>query len=100
MARESWWLDDWALYAALADATGTPDWRDWPEPIRDRHPRAMDDVRAHLSWPMLRHQYLQWQAELQWQGARMLARGEGVTRVRRHAVHGVRAQPRRVGAPG
>lgn len=79
VSREWWWLDDWAVYAAVADTAGTPDWRDWPEPIRDRQPGAIDEVRQNLEWHMLRHQYLQWQAELQWHGARTLARTEGVT---------------------
>jgi len=79
ISREGWWLDDWALYAAAAGAIGTADWRAWPEPIRDRHPAALDDVRRQLERQMLHHQYLQWQADLQWQGACLLARSEGVT---------------------
>lgn len=79
IAREWWWLDEWAVYAAIADDTGQPDWRSWPEPLRDRHPAAIDQARQALATPMLRHQYVQWQADLQWQGARELARREGVT---------------------
>jgi 4-alpha-glucanotransferase len=78
ISREWWWLDDWAVHAALTEFTGQPDWRAWPGPLRDRDPRAMDDARQHLQRQMLRHQYLQWQADLQWQGARALARSEGV----------------------
>jgi 4-alpha-glucanotransferase len=79
VSREWWWLDDWALYAAVADATGQPDWRKWPAALRDREPAAMDEARRDLERPILRHHYLQWQADLQWQGARLLARREGVT---------------------
>ena len=79
IAREWWWLDDWAVYAAVADLTGQPDWRRWPSPLRDREPTAMGETRRDLERQILRHQYLQWQADRQWQGARSLARNEGVT---------------------
>jgi 4-alpha-glucanotransferase len=79
IAREWWWLDDWAVYAAIGESAGVSDWRAWPEPIRDRDPRAEDEARQRLEREILRHQYFQWQADLQWQGARALARHEGVT---------------------
>jgi len=78
IARERWWLDDYALYRALAEPL--PDsWRKWPEPLRDRDPRAIDEVRRQLAREVLRHQYWQWIAESQWQEARAVARSHGVT---------------------
>lgn len=78
IARERWWLDDYALYRALSETL--PDaWRTWPEPLRDRDPRAMDDARRQLAREVLRHQYWQWIAESQWQAARTVARSRGVT---------------------
>lgn len=79
MSRERWWLDDWALFAAIARAFGSADWREWPAPLRDRDAGALDDVRRHLSQEVLRHQYLQWVAETEWQAARDGARARGVT---------------------
>jgi 4-alpha-glucanotransferase len=78
-AREWWWLDDWSFFAALAESAGTTDWRQWPPPLRDRQPDALDEARRRLSLAILREQYLQWLADLQWRGARELARNEGVT---------------------
>jgi 4-alpha-glucanotransferase len=78
IARERWWLDDYALYRALAETL--PDsWRKWPEPLRDREPKAIDDARRQLAREVLRHQYWQWIAESQWQAARAVAREHGVT---------------------
>ena len=78
IARERWWLDDYALYRALAETL--PDsWRKWPDPLRDRDARALDDVRRQLGREVLRHQYWQWIAESQWQEARAVARSHGVT---------------------
>lgn len=79
LARERWWLDDYALYQALAHALGLPNWRDWPPPLRDRSPSALDEARRTLSKEVLRHQYLQWIAETQWRRARRDAASHGVT---------------------
>jgi len=79
ISRERWWLDDWATYAAIGGAAGTLDWRDWPAPLRDRDRLALEEVRRHLFRDVLRHQYLQWIAESQWQAARESARANGVT---------------------
>jgi 4-alpha-glucanotransferase len=78
VARERWWLDDYALFLALAESYDFRGWRDWPEPIRDRAPRALDEVRRQLGREVLLHQYLQWVAETQWQDARAAARLHGV----------------------
>jgi len=79
VSRERWWLDDYALYLAIAHATGLMNWRDWPVPLRDRDPAALDEARRNLSREVLRHQYLQWIAETQWQRARVQAHAAGVT---------------------
>ena len=79
IARERWWLDDYALFMAITDAIADGgSWRQWPEPIRRRDPKAIDEVRRQLSREVLRHQYLQWIADSQWQAARTEAAGLGV----------------------
>jgi 4-alpha-glucanotransferase len=78
IARERWWLDDYALYAALVTFTGAQSWREWPPDIRRRDPRALDDARRELAREVLRHQYQQWIAEGQWHEARAAARAQGV----------------------
>ena len=79
IARERWWLDDYALYASLARATGRSDWRDWPPPLRDREPAAIETARRQLAREILQQQYWQWLAESQWQEARRASRECGVT---------------------
>ncbi len=79
IARERWWLDDYALFTALGRALGTPLWRTWPDALRTRQADAVDDLRRQLAREVLRHQYLQWIAETQWQDAREAARAAGVT---------------------
>jgi len=49
IARERWWLDDYALFEALSDSMPSLSWREWPEPLRDRDPRASTDCRTRRS---------------------------------------------------
>jgi 4-alpha-glucanotransferase len=79
IARERWWLDDFSLYLSLETETGRPLWQDWPAPLRDREPAAIDAARRRLWRQMLKHQYAQWLAESQWQTARRALRTMGVT---------------------
>ena len=79
IVRERWWLDDFALYQAIAHATGRQSWTDWPAPLRDRDPSSLDEARRSLSRQVLKQQYLQWVAETQWQQAKIAAHAHGVT---------------------
>lgn len=76
--RERDWLDDHALFQAIAARHGGPRWRSWDQALRDRRPDALQAAREALAGDMLRHQFLQWIAESQWQAARAAARADGV----------------------
>lgn len=78
LARERWWLDDYALFQAIADSMPKVGWRDWPAELRDRDPRALNAARRDLARAVLAHQYWQWIAEGQWQEARRGAAELGV----------------------
>jgi 4-alpha-glucanotransferase len=73
LSRERWWLDDYALFQALAETMPGKSWREWPSGLRDRDPRALTDARRDLAEDVLTHQYWQWIAEAQWQAARRQA---------------------------
>jgi 4-alpha-glucanotransferase len=79
VARERWWLDDYALFQAVSAAAPGGSWREWPAAIRDRDPRALDETRRQYTREMLREQYWQWIAESQWQDARARAAAAGVS---------------------
>jgi 4-alpha-glucanotransferase len=76
--RERWWLDDYALFQAIAATQRHASWREWPAPWRDREAPALDAARRQLARRILQHQYLQWIAEEQWQTARAAAAAHGV----------------------
>ena len=78
IARERWWLDDYALFQALSRATPGTSWRAWPQALSARDPRAIDEARRQLATEVLEHQYCQWLAQTQWQDARSHARALGV----------------------
>jgi 4-alpha-glucanotransferase len=63
---------------AVTDASSAASWQQWPEPVRRRDPKVLDDLRRQLSREVLRHQYLQWIADLQWQAARAEVAALGV----------------------
>ena len=76
--RERAWLDDYALHTALAENLRMSSWRQWPAPLRGRDESAMNDARRQFALEILRHQYVQWVAETEWQEARSAARAAGV----------------------
>lgn len=75
--REAYWLDDYALFRALAEDGGA-DWTAWPRPLRERSPQGLDDARAMLGERIRFFAWLQWIAATQWADARAAARAHGV----------------------
>ena len=70
MAREAWWLDDYALFRALHHEHGGCCWLDWEPGVRDRTPAALDEARRRLHVEILYRAWLQWMADIQWRRAR------------------------------
>jgi 4-alpha-glucanotransferase len=68
--QQAWWLDDYALFRALHARYEERAWTDWPAPLRNREPQALDSARAELADDILFRQYLQWIAGDQWGAAR------------------------------
>jgi 4-alpha-glucanotransferase len=67
---EEWWLEDYAFYSALRERHGNRPWTEWPAPLRDRNPVALEAARRELEQEILFHQYVQWLADRQWEAAR------------------------------
>ena len=68
--EQAWWLEDYALYRALKAKHGERAWTDWPAPLREREPAALDAAREELAEDILYRQYVQWIAGDQWGAAR------------------------------
>lgn len=73
VAAQAWWLEDYALFRALHVAHGERPWWEWDEGVRTHRCEAIRDARESLGREVRFHQYVQWQADRQWQAARAAA---------------------------
>ena len=48
-ARESAWLEDYALFMAIKDSRGGAPWTSWDDGLRRREPAALDEARRRLA---------------------------------------------------
>jgi len=71
------WLDDYALFIVLHDAS-SKSWLDWDPGLRDRDPGAIAKAREKHGDELLQAKWQQWQLDLQWRRARREASAHGV----------------------
>ncbi|MFB6164012.1 MAG: 4-alpha-glucanotransferase [Haloarculaceae archaeon] len=76
--RESAWLADYALYAALKDAHGDAPWTDWPADLRDRESAALAAARETHADRIDYHAFVQWVFDDQWTALRARAAEHGI----------------------
>jgi len=58
--QEGLLLEDFALFMAIHDKTGTASWQNWPTEYRDIRSPEVDKFRKESEREMLFHQYVQW----------------------------------------
>lgn len=68
------WAMDYALFAALSGRFAGAPWADWPEPLREREPQALERARADLEEEILFALFLQWVFDNQWKSLRAYCR--------------------------
>lgn len=76
--KESDWLDDYALFTALANHFDTHDWSSWDSDIAGRAPEALQRWRDDLAVEIEREQFIQYIFYKQWQSLREYAHKKGV----------------------
>ena len=64
--KNSWWLDDYALFMAVRAHYGEASRLEWPEDIRMHRGPALDHYRQELYFDVEFHKYLQFQFWQQW----------------------------------
>jgi len=74
------WLEDYALFSALREHLDAP-WTCWPEPLRDRHPRALARWARKLRDRVDRHIFLQYLFFSQWDSLLMECDRENISLV-------------------
>jgi 4-alpha-glucanotransferase len=72
------WLDDYALFRALADHFNTMQWTSWPEDIARRQPAALDYWRQKLAAAISFWQFGQFVFFKQWQDLKDYANQRGL----------------------
>jgi len=72
------WLEDYALFKALAERYPGAEWNAWPEPLAQREPAALQEARRALSGRIDHWCFLQWCFARQWQALRNHARAKTI----------------------
>jgi len=62
----SWWLEDHALFQALAMHYGKRNWNSWPDPIKNRDGNALEMMKKALSGEIEKEKFLQYLFSGQW----------------------------------
>ena len=77
-ARESYWLDDYALFMALEAAQRRQPWWLWPDGLVRRDPAALQRARRQHAAEVAFWQFVQWCFDSQCAALRSYANGRGV----------------------
>lgn len=75
---ESFWLDDYALFAALSDKFAAASWQQWPAPLARREPEALAAARRDLAAEIDFHAFSQLLFQRQWQALKTAAAERGI----------------------
>lgn len=72
------WLDDFALFMAYKDTRRENTWATWDEPVRQRDPQALRDLRVRLEPQIKAHKFYQFEFFRQWELLRTYCRERGI----------------------
>ena len=78
-AKNSHWLDDYALYMALKGHFGNKEWMKWEEPIRLRKPEAVKRYEELLREEIGYWKFLQFKFYEQWEQLKNYVNGLGIS---------------------
>jgi 4-alpha-glucanotransferase len=67
------WLEDYALFVALAESFGTADWSRWPQELVQREPTALARWRLRLAQGIEQEKFTQFIFHRQWWSLKRLA---------------------------
>ncbi|ERT61765.1 4-alpha-glucanotransferase [Megasphaera vaginalis (ex Srinivasan et al. 2021)] len=74
----AYWLDDYAVFVAVADHFGTTDWTQWPDDIRRHQAAAVKYWSGKLHAGVARVRLLQYAVHRQWADVHRYARQKGI----------------------
>ncbi len=77
-AKNSSWLDDYALFMAIKEANGGGAWDGWSRDLRHRDPGILDEARKNLESSILRFTFFQYLFYEQWSALKKYANSKGL----------------------
>ena len=72
------WLDDYALFMALDEVQGHKRWGDWPRPLAQRDPAALQQIAETHAARIAFWKFCQWCFFRQWRRLRTYANDRGI----------------------
>jgi 4-alpha-glucanotransferase len=79
LTRNSYWLDDYALFRVLRSRYEGAPWTRWDPRVRDREPQALERLRSELAVEVEGEYFQQFLFERQWQVVHEHARRRGIS---------------------
>lgn len=73
------WLPDWALFAALREASGGATWTGWDPALAAREEKALEEARAAHAEEIAFHVYAQFLFFRQWERVKRAANARGIS---------------------
>jgi 4-alpha-glucanotransferase len=68
--KESYWLDDYALFVTIRETQGGAPWTEWPEALRDRDFQTLETFAGRHASTIRRHKILQYLFSGHWKKMR------------------------------
>ena len=76
--KNSWWLDDYALFMALKNAHNDIAWIEWEQPLRLREQTAIDNAKEQYSNDIDFYRFVQFKFDEQWRSLKKYANAKGI----------------------
>ncbi|MGF1615215.1 MAG: 4-alpha-glucanotransferase [Gammaproteobacteria bacterium] len=77
-AKHAYWLENYVLFQALQEQYGGLPWWEWPAPLRDREPKALQEARMRLAEPLEQQRFEQFVFFRQWHALKRYANDRGI----------------------
>jgi len=76
--KNSWWLEDFALFTVLREQFGGESWNRWPRELAKREPKALEAARKQHAAEIDRERVLQFAFFEQWQALHHYCHARGI----------------------
>jgi 4-alpha-glucanotransferase len=76
--RQAYWLDDYALFMAIREASNDMPWNEWREELAQRHPGALADISRTHEAGVERRRFWQFLFDRQWASLRAYCNERGI----------------------